>query len=55
MEIGCGDGALGYQVFPSCVESLGWDLDGDILLLPFCWCYIGIPSLYLVSFLTLYT
>jgi hypothetical protein len=29
MEIGCGDGFLGYQVFPSCVESLGWDLYGD--------------------------
>jgi hypothetical protein len=22
MEIGCGDGSLGYQVFPSCDESM---------------------------------
>jgi hypothetical protein len=36
----------------SCVESLGWGLVGDILLIPCC-CCIGNPSLYLVSFLTL--
>jgi hypothetical protein len=32
MEIGCGDGALGYQVFLNCVESLGLGHDGDNLV-----------------------
>jgi hypothetical protein len=31
MEIGCGDGSLGYQVFPSCYGSMVWDLYGDDL------------------------
>jgi hypothetical protein len=26
MEIGCGDGALGYQVVPSCVGEYGLGL-----------------------------
>jgi hypothetical protein len=30
MEIGCGDGSLGLRGFPSCAESLGWDLYGDV-------------------------
>jgi hypothetical protein len=29
VEIGCGDGSLGYQVFSSCDESMVWDLYGD--------------------------
>jgi hypothetical protein len=33
VETGCGDGALGDQVFLSCVELWGWDLDGDILFI----------------------
>jgi hypothetical protein len=35
MEIGFGDGSLGYQVFPSCAESMDWDLYGDDFLLCF--------------------
>jgi hypothetical protein len=31
------------------LRALGWDLDGDILLLLFC-CCIGNPSRFLVSF-----
>jgi hypothetical protein len=35
MEIGCGNGSVGYQVFPSCDESMDWDLYGDVFLLCF--------------------
>jgi hypothetical protein len=30
MELGCEDGSLGYQVFPSCDEGMVWDLYGDV-------------------------
>jgi hypothetical protein len=35
MEIGCGNGSVGYQVFPSCDESMDWELYGDVFLLCF--------------------
>jgi hypothetical protein len=48
--VGCGDGALGDQVVPSCVESFGdQELDGDILFILYC-CCLGNQSHFLVSF-----
>jgi hypothetical protein len=52
MEIGCGDGSLGYQVFPSCDESMDWDLYGDVFFM-LHYCCIGNLSFYLATSLTL--
>jgi hypothetical protein len=35
MEIGCGDGALGYLWFPAVFERMVWDLYGDVFFLCF--------------------